>query len=151
MKKIPHLEMKPWSTNDEGEVIHDPPFGDSEVLNVGMNLSKIEVLLNHPPYFEHQSESQIISAFNTRIVCSRPALISMRSDHLQNVVDKICIYDFRSVFEREVLVSGFEYEKFVGMSNSTAKHLLLIIPITGIELIIACWDIEFLTTVIDSH
>lgn len=136
-----------WSQNRFGEVIFEHEFCDSELRKLNMSLDRIELELFHPAVLDHSSGAKVKSAAQTLISCFDPKLVSMRSDYLQNVVDKIFVYDFRSILENEVMIEAFDTKSFEGASEFEEGKLLYITPITGIELIVVCRKFEFSTNV----
>jgi len=78
-----------------------------------------------------------------KITCAQPTLIALKSDHLQNVVSRIFIFGRNNVDRmRHVENFGFNH-MWREISQSDSEGLILITPMTGIEVVAAVNSILF--------
>ena len=137
-----------WRLNAAFQVIEPLFVGDSELVNISMSLEKIELtLVNRGAHEFHGGPT--IEASTIKMVCEHPAFVSFQSDHLQNVIEDVFIFDRQHIdLAREMKdFSGKELfpRTFVGESN----YYVFVTPKTGIDLFAAVKSIAFFDSKVD--
>jgi hypothetical protein len=137
-----NLTEIPWQLGSGFEVIVPIYIGDSELVNIAMSLERLELTLSNHGYRESHGSPVINSSIIT-IVYDRPEFVWFESDHLQNVVSAVHIFDRTNAhLARHVENSAFKYD-IRDISELRSSYFILVTPMTGIDLLAGVQCITF--------
>lgn len=131
-----------WKTNETGFVVKPSQFDDAELVNVEMGFESVTLTLVNAAAFDDQ-DNMISDDVVYKVVCKKTSFIRLESDHLQNVVSDLWIFDN---IEKAREMKRFQDGQDLVPSSFTGRdgYYLFLTPIAGIELFVACQGIEFL-------
>jgi hypothetical protein len=125
-----------FSLNNQGRFINPENFGDSELVHVKMKFEAVE--LEFEATILRNNESSECSSQIIKIVCQSPAFVGFISDHLQNVVSEVLLFDRDTVPTVDLPINEFVKLRDVLARNSSHRFILVIKPIVGIDLVVLC-------------
>ncbi|MFT3986453.1 hypothetical protein [Aestuariivirga sp.] len=132
-----------WEFDEDHRVMLPRFIGDSEVKNISMSLSAIEITLENGGSFTNSSADILVNQSTIKMVLVQPSFFSFWSNHLQNVIDSIHIHEGQNPLKERFLPffsKGLEFD----FAALTYRYAVIFNPITGGDVLAACNDIEFL-------
>jgi hypothetical protein len=132
-----------WQVSGHGQIVCPQYLGDCELSKLEMKLEAAEITLES--YFRDISlpESLVEKLFVTKIICTNVTLLSLSSDHLQNVVDEVLLFDRDIVPFEDLRLDAFPECHDKIRSDRNSRFLLVITPITGIDAFVLCQKVSF--------
>lgn len=146
MDKREQFKIVELIVDAEFRVVQPTFLSGSELTNLSMNFELVDLT------FAHKGAKPSISAppgnsSEILMSCRKPSFISLESDHLQNVVDDIYIFD-RFNFSRAKEMKSFSGKLlFPSSFTGDSKYYIFVTPKTGIELFIATDEISILQSI----
>jgi|GEM_PF-6972636 len=132
-----------WELDEEHRVILPQFIGDSEVKNIAMSLSAVEITLENGGGYTSPSAEMLVNQSTIKMILVQPSFFSFWSNHLQNVIDSIHIHEGQNPLKERFLPffsKGLEFD----FAALTYRFAVIFSPITGGDVLAACNDIDFL-------